>query len=542
MSALDDLQNRLRASNAAPFLFVGSGVSRRYLNLDGWGDLLKRMADITGRPYGYYASKANMTLPRVASEIAVPFHELWWTDPRFEDSRNRYSDAVTTQEGPLKVEVARYMQGALAALPKAGPKVDELALLARAVIDGVITTNYDPLLESVFPDFVPYVGQNQLLFSDPKGVGEIYKIHGSITRPESIVLTEGDYSEFNARNPYLAAKLLTIFVEHPVVFLGYRLSDPNVTDILVSIARVLTTENLSRLQDRLVFVKWDPDQGEPTLVSSQIAVSGFTIPVLMLTASSFAGLFEVLASLPRRFPARLLRRLKEHVYQLVLFGDPSNLMAVVDIDDDTRADQIDVVFGVGVQRRLGEHGYVGLTRTDLLEDVLRPNSYDARLIADDVLPRVLRQPGHTPVFRYLRDVGLLADDGTLRPDANVDARVRERVGRRPKPLNGWSARRAQTLIGNAGGDFETLTDQVPLKDVLLAVLGFPDDRLNLEALRVYLEANTPAFAPGVPTTAWAKAVCLYDYRMYAVVHGGAANVIRDRARRRGGARTAAVRP
>jgi SIR2-like domain len=210
------------------------------------------MAAYTGRPYGYYASKADTTLPRVASEIAVPFHEVWWTDARFEESRTIYADSVTTREGPLKVEVARYIEGAVDALPADGPKAHELALLGDAVIDGVITTNYDPLLERVFPDFAAYVGQDELLFSDPKGVGEIYKIHGSVTRPESIVLTEGDYAQFNARNPYLAAKLLTIFVEHPVVFLGYSLNDPNVTEILVSIARVLTTENLGVIPGHVV--------------------------------------------------------------------------------------------------------------------------------------------------------------------------------------------------------------------------------------------------------------------------------------------------
>jgi hypothetical protein len=541
VAALDDLKTRLLASSAAPFLFVGSGISRRYLNLDNWVELLKRMAALTGRPYGYYSSKADTTLPRVASEIAVPFHELWWTDPQFEESRKRYGDDLTTREGPLKVEVARYMEDAFGALATAGPKADELAALANVVIDGVITTNYDPLLERIFPDFVPYVGQDELLFTDPKGVGEIYQIHGSVTRPESIVLTESDYAEFNARNPYLAAKLLTIFVEHPVVFLGYSLNDSNVTEILVSIARVLTTENLGRLQDHLIFVNWDPDQREPTLVGSQIAVSGFTIPVVQLTVASFEGVFEVLANLPRRFPARLLRRLKEHVYQLVLTGDPGNLMAVVDIDDDTRADEIDVVFGVGVQARLGEHGYVGLSRTDLLVDVLQPHGYNPRIVVNDVLPRLLRHPGHTPVYLYLREAGLLQDDGTLRADAQVADRVRERVARgAPQPLEGWFERRAATLIEAAGGDFESLTRQASVNDVLLAVLGFPPGGIDLDALRAFLEANAPAFAPGEVTTAWAKAVCLYDYRRHGV-DGGATNVIRGRTGGRTGARAATVR-
>jgi hypothetical protein len=311
-------------------LFVGAGVSRRYIDTDGWTDLLRRMAEPTGKPYAYYATKAGGRLPRVATEIAMAFHEVWWSDPRFEESRALYGDGLTTVEGPLKVEVARLAADALGRVPTSGPKAAELALLARAVIDGVITTNYDGLMEHVLPDFKTFVGQEELLFSDTQGVGEIYKIHGSASAPESLVLCEADYARFNERNPYLAAKLLTVFVEHPVIFLGYSLTDEDVGAVLTSVAGALTTENLGRLRDRLIFVRWDEQQTEPLLVPTQIAVSGLAIPVLLVTVADFAGLFEILAGLPRKFPARLLRRLKERVYDLVLSKEPDASLAVLD--------------------------------------------------------------------------------------------------------------------------------------------------------------------------------------------------------------------
>ena len=278
----------------APFLFVGSGFSRRYLQLETWSDLLAHFAEMTGKPYAYYVTSADGDLPRVASALADTFHDVWWQDARFADSRDRFGKgALVTREGPLKVEIARHVDGALTRLPTEGELAQEIELLGEAVIDGVITTNYDRLLEQVFDDYKVYTGQDQVLFSDPQGIGEIYKIHGSADDPESLVLSAADFTRYRDRNPYLAAKLLTIFVEHPVLFMGYSLTDANIREILVSVARCLTSENLPRLQDRLIFINWNPDAIEATFARSMMSIEGIAIPVITVETASFAGSSDI---------------------------------------------------------------------------------------------------------------------------------------------------------------------------------------------------------------------------------------------------------
>jgi hypothetical protein len=59
MSFRNDLADHLRRVAAAPFLFVGAGISQRYPGLDGWQALLRRYADVAGQPYEYYAASAG---------------------------------------------------------------------------------------------------------------------------------------------------------------------------------------------------------------------------------------------------------------------------------------------------------------------------------------------------------------------------------------------------------------------------------------------------------------------------------------------------
>ncbi len=134
----------------------------------------------------------------------------------YRDFRDRHSNDLTGEASPLKIYVADKI--ASYAMEASG-ETEKLAEAGREKIAGIIT-NYDRMCETLFSEFAIYVGESDLLFSDQAYSQEIYKIHGSVTRPGSIVLTSADYAEFVQKRKYLSAKLLTLFVEYPVIFLG----------------------------------------------------------------------------------------------------------------------------------------------------------------------------------------------------------------------------------------------------------------------------------------------------------------------------------
>ena len=130
---------------------------------------------------------------------------------------------------------------------------EELQLLRKCQIDGVFTTNWDLLAEKIFPKYEVYKGQQDVLYSNIMNIGEVYKIHGCCTEIQSMILTDEDYEDFNQKNAYLASKLITIFVEHPVIFIGYSLNDKNIRSILYSIA-LCRVKKLERCKKYLIFV------------------------------------------------------------------------------------------------------------------------------------------------------------------------------------------------------------------------------------------------------------------------------------------------
>lgn len=410
----DELTKLIRENQGNPFLFIGSGLSRRYLGLEDWKGLLEKFS--VTKDFGYYLSSANEDLAIAAGLLAKDFHELWWNNSQYEESRNSFKE-TKNQSSALKFEISNYLKK----LTKntVDPAYEtEVKMLEDSNIDGIITTNWDTLLEELFPDYVRYIGQKELIFSTSYGVGEIYKIHGCSTEPNSLVLTDTDYNKFQERNSYLTAKLITIFVEHPVIFIGYSISDKNIQNILASIVKCLDGDSskLANLQKNLIFVQ-RAGGGEDTITNSSITIQDISLPITTIKTDDFCKVYQALHNVRRKIPVKILRMCKEQVYELACKTDNEihrEKLYVMDIDKISSYKDVEVVVGFGIQDKLNEItdlGYSNIEHKDILLDSIEDNCvYDARKLLTLMIGETSSRIKYIPVFKYLKIIGVDSSD------------------------------------------------------------------------------------------------------------------------------------
>jgi len=107
-------------------------------------------------------------------------------------------------------------------------------LIARTDFRGIITTNYDRLLEITLtrvrndlPSAFTTKGIDAMAVALFAPELFIYKMHGDIGEPSSIVLTASDYDRMILFSPHSRSFLHGAMLNYTLLFVGYSLSDPD---------------------------------------------------------------------------------------------------------------------------------------------------------------------------------------------------------------------------------------------------------------------------------------------------------------------------
>lgn len=410
------IQEVVARFNTIPILFAGSGITRRYYDLPDWKGLLTEFASRVNPDrfaYRSYQSKALQMgftqgpMPKVATLIQQDFDAKWYSDPQLRTNETFVLDAVENGCSPFKAEIAWYLREKSVPKPEYKAEIQKLKNISKKNLAGVITTNYDTFFEKLFDDYTPYIGQDQLVFSSIQGIAEIYKIHGSVTVPDSLVINEQDYETFNEKGKYLAAKLMTIFMEYPIIYIGYSLNDSDIQNILKDILLCLPNDKIEKLQERFVFVDYKPETVGYSITPYTLTFGEQMLSMTRLTLSDFGILYDALAAKKASTPVKLLRRFKEEIYTYAVTSKPGPLMKVANLDDKN-IDENQLAISIGISNT-GERGLQRIINTNewyrsIVMDDLKDLNYTADQFLRYAYPEIKKEnTGSIPVYRYLAE-------------------------------------------------------------------------------------------------------------------------------------------
>jgi hypothetical protein len=325
----------LKEYQCQPVFFVGSGFSRRFVAAPSWSELLSELIDdcpLIKHDFSYFNQKFDGDLPAIGGILIEPYFEWAWGEGRGQFSPELFESDVG-KDAYLKHAAARIFSKIHVGerLLELGRDLKrELFLFKKLKPHAVITTNYDTLLEEVLDQYEVYVGQKILRLSN-EYIGEILKIHGSCSDPESIILTDKDYEFFEARQKYVSAKLTAYFLEHPLFFFGYSANDKNIKKILSDIAEIIDSKD--ELIPNIFLVRWIRDAASHKFGQSEELIDvgrKNRIRVCLIETSDFEWIFRVLEeNRPiNNVSPKLLRALMARSYQLVRSDVPRTPVAL----------------------------------------------------------------------------------------------------------------------------------------------------------------------------------------------------------------------
>lgn len=325
----DDIKTCLEGMGCQPILFVGSGLTKRYLDGPNWEELLQHLAaecPVIDKRFAYYKQKYP-ELMDIGSAFSDAYNEWAWGKGESQFPTELF-EANTQPSIYFKHKVATIFNSL--AHQENESKKSEIELLKKIHPHSIITTNYDSLLELIYPEFTPVIGQ-KILYANHGSIGEILKIHGCCSDPESIVITREDYDDFIKKKKYLSAKLLTFFAEHPLLFIGYSAEDSNIRNILSDIDELLS-EN-GEVIPNIYILEWTEKQNDNEYPRRErlIQVSpNKSIRIKSIVSSDFSWVFSAFGAnraLDNINP-KLLRALLARTYDLVRSDIPRNPVQV----------------------------------------------------------------------------------------------------------------------------------------------------------------------------------------------------------------------
>lgn len=174
---------------------------------------------------------------------------IWCTEHRVQLRAEPYEFSEIIEKGrllvvaqELQISLGQQLNSCLSDILHSGDTKPSPAHRLLCMTDwvSVLTSNYDALIEGAYaaesegilPPVFSVEGVNQAIDCLRNNKHFVFKVHGDINIPNSIVLGNRDYSKLLYQSPAYRSFLETIFASYTVLFVGFSGSDPDLDGII----------------------------------------------------------------------------------------------------------------------------------------------------------------------------------------------------------------------------------------------------------------------------------------------------------------------
>jgi hypothetical protein len=388
-----------------PVLFVGTGLSIRYKALLSWKNLLEHIAahihpeeKFAYQKYSQrYPAADSKRLQKIAEDLSIEYKTKFFSGDLDQYLTELYSEDIRNGVDVFNLYLKELMSNNH--YTDTYDKEKESFIKINNYISNIITTNYDKILEENFPIFTKYIGQDELLNNRVYNISELYKIHGCIDKPNSIVFNTTSYNEFESKQKYLSAKIMTLFIEYPIIFLGYSINDDNILAIFDDIKKCLNDDELNKMSEKLLFVEYVDDVTKEELISSTIK----GIPMKHLRLNDYNNLYSSMTKINNKYSVGKLRQIQEAIANLVASkkSDKNARVTMLAQEDD---DELAIL--IGSKDSIFKLGYESIDAITICEDIMFDKQLDSEMILKYNIQKNKQKFSsipYLPLYKYLKD-------------------------------------------------------------------------------------------------------------------------------------------
>lgn len=336
-----------------PILFIGTGISKRYLNKAySWDELLESVAvQLYGSDEEYIDIKSEtkdkdgkFQYCRIASVLEEDFNEMLKRpenrEGRFKEINDVYYKVMREHEKDIS-RFKIYLSQLLQDTSIKENAVDELRYFQsiKKHVGSIITTNYDTFIEDNLM-FNPLIG-NEIIQSNP--YGSVYKIHGCVSCPEQIIITADDYKRFEIKYDLIRAQLISLFIHNPIIFIGYSIEDENIKSILKTIFSYVepNSDIAKKIKANFLLVEYKEGSNNINVNDYDISIDESTIiGINKIKTDNFIEIYKALTETHIQISIMDIRKVQTIVGEIVKGNSGGMQVSIPENIDDLSNDKM----------------------------------------------------------------------------------------------------------------------------------------------------------------------------------------------------------